>query len=83
MTGRPGSRVAYRCVRGHESGGEGPPIPFDSPVQLHAVLAARPALAVGIASRLTAGDRSRMPLDEPLLTAGERDELLAYAQAWE
>ena len=73
--------VVYRCVRCHDPGGDGPPIPFDSPLKLRAVLGARDDLAGEIAARTPVNAVGRMPLDQPPLPAPERAELLAYIRA--
>ncbi len=74
--------VAFRCVRCHEPGGDGPPIPFDLPARLRAVLAANPDLAGAVAARTSDGDATqRMPLAEPPLSGEERTALASYLQA--
>ena len=68
--------VVYRCVRCHDPGGDGPPIPFDSPTRLRAMLT--PQLADEIAARTLITAATRMPLDQPPLAKAERVELLSY-----
>jgi hypothetical protein len=73
--------VVYRCVRCHDPGGDGPTIPFDSPVRLHALLAAKPGLADEITARTPLDAVGRMPLDQTPLPPPDRAELLAYVHA--
>ncbi|HEY0250071.1 MAG TPA: hypothetical protein VGC41_01040 [Kofleriaceae bacterium] len=73
--------IVYRCVRCHEPEGIGPPIPFDSPTQMHALLERSPELADEVAARTTLGAEIRMPLDQPPLPKPERAELLGYIQS--
>ena len=70
--------VVYRCTRCHEPGGEGPPIPFDSPRRLRSLIAEEPDLPASIASHVADDAQRRMPLDAAALTAAERSDLLAY-----
>jgi len=78
----PPPRVAFRCVRCHEPGGEGPEIPFASPPDLAATLAERPQLATKIHVRTLPGPH-HMPLYAPPLSDDERMRLLAYVRALE
>jgi hypothetical protein len=70
--------VAYRCVHCHEPGGDGPPIPFDSPTRLRALLTARPDLVNEITARTPTDAAGRMPLDQEPLSVTDRDDLLGY-----
>ncbi len=71
--------VTFRCVRCHEPGGDGPPIPFDRPAQLRTMLAAKPELIGEVATRISDGDTTtRMPLAEPPLSDEERTALAGY-----
>jgi cytochrome c553 len=70
--------VVYRCTRCHEPGGEGPPIPFDSPRRLRLLIAEQPDLPASIASHIADDGEHRMPLDAPALSDADRSELLAY-----
>ena len=73
--------VVYRCVRCHDPGGDGPPLPFDSPVRLHALLTAQPAIAAEVAARTLVSATDRMPRDQTPLVGADRGALLAYLQA--
>jgi cytochrome c553 len=77
----PVPRAAFQCVRCHEPGAEGPPIPFDSPARMHALLAARPALLTSIAARTSSTTEKPMPPAGKRLSTSDREQLLAYLRA--